>query len=158
MSKVRVRLRQGQCNQFLQATLEILRQRSKQELSFTVDEWPLSVNHQYIHTRFNTRLRPEVEAFRWKVRLAIGSKRLTGEGLLAAVIVLYGPMWVTKRLTVREADADNRVKPILDAIEKATDIEDERFFQVHVFKYPARKTYATVHIFDTGDVVDYHGL
>lgn len=79
------------------------------------------------------------------------------KGLLAAVVFLETPQWVTQERKPRQLDADNKVKPLMDAIEKATGIGDERYWAIHVFKVTSKRTATIVHLFDLGDVVDSYG-
>lgn len=124
--------------------------------SCSVDVLPKSVNHQYIHTRFNTRLDPDVYAFRLLVHQAMLREKWKPTGLTASILIFESPLWLTKKNTVREMDVDNRVKPTLDAIEKCTATPDELHFQLHVFKIPSKRTRTTVYLFDTGDVTEYY--
>lgn len=125
---------------------------------FSFDKIPKSVNHQYIHTRHNTRLNPQVFEFRRIVKDALAKSNIVWKpsGMSAAVILLMSPLWVTKTRFIRKMDADNRVKPIFDAIEQCTGSEDERHWNFHVFKILSKEERVIVYLFDLGDVVDYH--
>lgn len=142
-----------------QAVLNALLGQGKQRsaLNFAVNELPPTVNHMYKHTRFGTRLTEEAKTFRTLVGLAIGAQRFTfkSRGTSAVLIFLESPHWITKKLTVRERDGDNRIKPTLDAIKEFTGIPDETNWEVHVWKVASRQTRTTVYLFDLGDVVDY---
>lgn len=134
-----------------------MKERNLKHLSFAVNELPTSVNHQYKHTRFNTRLEPEVLQFRQWVCLALGHQRLEWKptGTTAALLFFESPLWVTQKREVRQMDADNRVKPVLDAVERATNVPDELCWEVHCYKIASRRTRTTCYLFDMGDVVDF---
>ena len=122
--------------------------------------FPLSVNTQKGRNRKNnvTFIKKEQKVFRQAVQYAMASKANLWRGSMvsAAVLLFEDPGWTTKKHTVRKRDADNLVKPTLDAIQIATDHEDELYWQVHFFKVLCRETRTTVFLFDLGDVVDYY--
>lgn len=78
------------------------------------------------------------------------------KGSAAALIFLETPHWITKKHTVAEMDADNRIKPTLDAVKNATGVPDETNWEVHVWKIASNQIRTTVYLFDTGDLVDYY--
>ncbi len=129
-------------------------------LVVSVDRLPKSLNAQY--TRGTRRkgqaydLDPEIKAFRDEMFLRLGHQRSTWNkgGLLVAIVVFHSPKWLTKELTVRKMDADNKVKAVFDAFEKATGICDSRIWQHFVFKSYAKETRTTLVVFDTGDIVE----
>lgn len=142
-------------------------QNQRCTLSFAVQSLPKSLNHQYIKgrsfpnsegkSRTTFRLHPETLVFRQLTQYAIGSKKLDWKpvGVTAAIILFESPLWLTQKLTVREMDADNLVKPLFDAIQQHTEIPDELNWQVHFFKVQSKKTRTIVYLFDLGDVVEY---
>lgn len=132
--------------------------KSRSHLSFAVNCLPPTVNNMYTHTRFSTRLTPEAKSFRDLVALAIGHQRFLFKckGTAIALIFLESPYWLTQKSTVREMDADNRVKPTLDGVKNATGVPDETNWEVHVWKCASKIERTTVYLFDLGDVVNYH--
>ena len=77
-------------------------------------------------------------------------------GVTAAVILLESQFWLTQKREIREKDADNLVKPILDAVQNATEVPDELHWQLHVFKLPSKWNRTTVYLFDLGDLVEFY--
>ncbi len=134
------------------------KERSLGTLTFSLNELPTSVNHQYAHSRFSTRLVPEVKTFRTFVALAMGYSRTTWKpkGATCAIIFLESPLWLTMERKVRQMDADNFVKPIFDAYQEATNVPDELMWEFHVYKVASKRSRTTVYMFDLGDVVDFH--
>lgn len=132
--------------------------RGLQTMRFEIPELPQSVNHQYIHTRQNTRLTPKAAMFRTITHYAMGSKRMQWKptGVTAAILIYVSPHWITKEHKVRKMDADNRVKPVFDAVERATQIPDERHWEFHVYKAVGKRERVEVFLFDLGDVVTYY--
>lgn len=137
-------------------------------LHFKVHDLPISLNSMYKRGKSyksksgkilnSTYLHPKINEYRLLVMEALGEKRWQWKptGVTAAIILLESPTWITKRRQVREMDADNKVKPIFDAIEVATETPDELHWQFHVFKIPSKWTRTTVYLFDLGDVVEYY--
>lgn len=137
---------------------EVCKESGRCYVSFVVDTLPISVNHQYVHTRFNTRLKPEVHEFRARVKQSMGEKaaRWKPIGTTAAVVVMQSPYWITKKRRIQRMDADNKIKPIFDAVEECTGAEDERHWNFHVFKIYSKRERLNVYLFDLGDVVEYY--
>jgi Holliday junction resolvase RusA-like endonuclease len=112
--------------------------------------------HGKVLLRSSEALTPETNAFQTIVKSAINRERRPAlTGLLAAVIVLRSPIWATKKCTVRDEDLDNKIKVLLDGVEKATAMRDCRYWALHAFKVLSNHTSTTVHLFDLGDVVDH---
>jgi Holliday junction resolvase RusA-like endonuclease len=127
-------------------------------VSFTIPQLPKSVNKQYFHTRWNTRLRPEVHAFRQLVSICMGAQRTNWKprGTAAAILIFQSPNWITKDRTIRQHDLDNRVKPILDAVNAAAHGSDDcQYWDVLAFKMVGANDQVFVMLFDLGDVVEY---
>ena len=133
-------------------------QTSKGMLAFSLNTLPKSVNHQYGHSGKGVWLVPEVHEFRRKLTEAIGARgtKWKPKGVVAAVIFLESPLWVTQRREVRKMDCDNKVKPIFDAIQEATGAPDEAVWAFHVFKMASKKTRTSVYLFDLGDLINYY--
>lgn len=130
--------------------------------AFAVDALPMSLNHQYIKGKTwsgktNFRLHPEQEVFRQLVGYAMGPKKLEWlpTGPFAAVILFEMPHWIKQDYTVKEHDADNLVKPLLDAVQRCTGVRDELAWNLHAFKITSKRTRTSVYLYDLGDVVDY---
>jgi hypothetical protein len=157
---------------------EISSQNGLATLSFSVNAIPISLNHQHEVVaafvpqgtpgsfvdklgrtrRYSKRLREEAKVFRQLIVDALGDQRHMWRptGITAAVILFESPEWVTARRLVREMDVDNKVKPMLDATEKATNVPDELHWQVHQFKVLCKRKRTRVFLFDLGEIVDYH--
>lgn len=160
--KVRPRL-VGSLIDFLPASaLAILQthsaDRKKPTLSFAVGMLPPTVNHAYIHTRYNARLSEEYKFFK---SVVLQTVKLTNPGFkiigTACVMLLFeSPRWITKKHTIREMDLDNRVKPMLDAIKESINSPDETNWELHAYKIASKREQTTVCIFDLGDVVNLH--
>ena len=97
----------------------------------TLNEIPLSLNHQKKHVVFRSRisgkmvrgeaLKSDVRRFRATAHGAI-TRAMSGfssRGTCAAIILFESSRWLTKELTVRIEDCDNKVKPIFDAIQES---------------------------------------
>lgn len=119
---------------------------------------PPTVNGMYTHTRFATRLSEETLIFRDMASIAIGSQKFhfkTG-GIVAGMIFIESPHWITLKHTLREMDLDNRIKPLFDAVKHALGLADETNWEFHVYKVQSKNTRTTVHLFDLGDIVDFY--
>ena len=141
------------------AILQALTQEKKgAHLSFAVPMLPPTVNHAYIHTRFNARLSEEYKFFKTVVAqtVKITNPVFKISATASVMILLESPRWITKKHTIRTMDLDNRVKPMLDAIKDAIKSPDETNWELHVYKIASKREQTTVAIFDLGDVVNYH--
>ncbi len=132
--------------------------KQRPSLSFALSMLPPTVNHAYIHTRFNARLSEEYKFFKSVVSATV---RVTNpafkiSGTACVMILLESPRWITKKHTIRAMDLDNRVKPMLDAIKESINSPDETNWELHVYKVASKKEQTTVAIFDLGDVINYH--
>jgi Holliday junction resolvase RusA-like endonuclease len=131
---------------------------------FRVDGLPMSVNHQYKKGKaFKTgkvtfRLDPKILDYRMRVCEALGTNRwkFSPSGTFAAVIFLESHLWLTQKREVRQMDADNRVKAILDACESAMELPDELCWTHHVFKVQSKRERTTVYLFDLGDIIEHY--
>lgn len=135
------------------------KERGTANISFYVDALPKSLNHQYGRGRGgHSYLKPEVKAFRELTMSAIGPRRHYWKptGVVSAIVFFESPNWVTKKRTIREMDCDNKIKPLLDAIQAATKMKDERIWDVLAFKIPSKRERTTAYLFDLGPVVDFY--
>lgn len=138
--------------------VDAYKQIAKSHMIFEIPELPPSLNHQYGRRADGGNcLKQHVKDFRMSVLCSIGQKRWRPEGVFAAVILFESPGWITKAHLVRIVDVDNKVKPLLDAIEKATQTPDELVWHAHIFKIVSAKTRTITHLFDLGDIIDVHG-
>ncbi len=142
------------------------------KMGFKCHDLPISLNHMYLRNRdfkggqFKAdgsqkkayRLHPSIHEYRLLVMEALGQDRWKWKptGVTAAIILLESPHWLTQRRQVKEEDADNKVKPIFDAVENATETPDELHWQFHVFKIFSKWRRTTVYLFDLGDVVEFY--
>lgn len=133
-------------------------ENGRQWVRFSIDDMPKSVNHMFFHRNNMRILQPHVKEFRSLVADTMNHQKINWApvGVTAVVIIFQSPMWITLERRVREMDVDNRVKPLLDAIQHATGQVDERHWHFHAFKAPSKRTRSTVYLFDLGDVVDYY--
>jgi Holliday junction resolvase RusA-like endonuclease len=117
---------------------------------FKFDGIPPTVNHMYLHRGKRKILTPEAQVFRQRVFYAMGAElRNTFRPLLAAcTIVIHTPRWVTQKGTVACLDSDNRVKPMLDAIQEATgkQLQDQIFTDTRVIKRWAETEHTIVYL------------
>lgn len=135
--------------------------------TFEVSGLPLSLNHQKKRALRWTKngkrylgemLKPEVEHYREWFILSYrkGHPVFTPKGTLAVVLEIHNPEWLTQKNTVAEKDADNLVKPIFDALQRAIDWPDQNIFNHHVFKVVGPEKKVVIHLYDMGDVVNCH--
>lgn len=103
-------------------------------------------------------LKPEVIDWRHVVAETLGDLRWTWKptGVTAAVILLAGQHWITARRLIREEDADNKVKPTLDAVQHSTGTPDELHWEVFVSKVLSKRRRTFIFLYDLGDVVEYY--
>lgn len=134
------------------------RTQSRGSISFCVNELPKSVNHNQGFNGKRKFLVPQVYKFRELVAMAIGAQKLTWKpkGPVAALMFFESPTWITQKREVREMDCDNRVKPMFDAVQRATGMPDELVWEFHAFKVASKKTRTTMFLFDMGDVVNFY--
>lgn len=132
--------------------------KNRCHLCFALNKLPPTVNNMYNHSRYGTRLTEEAKEFRVSVALAIGHQRLHYKcgGTAAVLIFLESPNWVTQKLTIREWDADNRIKPLLDAVKIWINVPDETNWELHVWKVASTQTRTTCYLFDLGDLINFH--
>lgn len=147
-------------------------------ISLTVDKLPLSLNHHHdikIRQKWVTDKktgqrrkkpyaahinRPEVDEFRYLVQneLRFSGQKWEPTGVTCAVVLFQSPAWLTKKYTPREMDADNKLKPTLDACQMATHVPDELHWEFHVYKAVSKRERTIVYLFDLGDIVEYYLL
>lgn len=141
-------------------------------ICLTVDRLPLSLNHQHkewvrkvydpktkkSYNRVSKRTKPEVEEYRYLVlnELRFSGQKWEPKGITAVVVILESPIWLTKKYTPRQADADNKLKPAVDAAQYATHVPDELHWEFHVYKAVSRRERTIIYLFDLGDIVEYY--
>lgn len=128
------------------------------QMHFKVDGLPMSLNHQYKRSGKRFYLDPKVLDYRQRVCEALGQNRWNFRpgGVYAAVIFLESKLWLTSERKVRQIDADNKVKGILDACEGAMELPDELCWTYSVFKVQSKKERTTVYLFDLGDIIEHY--
>lgn len=116
---------------------------------------PRSLNHQYVHTRFNTRLLPEVKQMRNTFAEAVRLKgiRFGPSGAVASLMVFMSPRWVTKKSAILQSDVDNRVKGVHDALQHALGLRDEQVWHSLALKLVSNRQATLVWLFDLGELV-----
>lgn len=119
------------------------------------DTLPKSLNHNYVGYGARRTLVPEVRAMRdqMAMRMDTHKRAWRSGGAMAAVIVIYSPLWITKEYCIRDMDIDNKIKPVLDAYVAATQVSDKGVWSVSAFKAVADRTLTRLWLFDCGGVV-----
>ncbi len=151
---------------------ELQKQTGLCTVEFSFDTIPLSLNHMYKRGRQKPKegqsygvndkqwvfLSKKAHEFRDIVLIGLNEKRFLWQpkGVTAAIIVFESPHWLTQKRQVNEVDADNKVKPLFDAIETHTGIPDELHWQFHVYKVLSKRKRTTVYLYDLGDIIDYY--
>lgn len=128
-------------------------------LSFAVPSLPPTVNHMYVQgARGGRRLSQETLDFRQLTAIAIGAQRFTWRptGAVTALVFYLSPHWVTKRHELRDMDADNRLKPLFDAVQEATGVPDYTNWEIHCYKVASSVTRTVVYLLDLGDLIDVY--
>lgn len=162
MSKVRLNVKKD-LQQNLPITAiaiinEMFRDRTVKNLSFSITKLPPTVNHMYKRSRGKTYLSEEAVVFRNQVCFALNkqSGHFKTNSIFSIILLFESPKWVTKKSTVREMDADNRIKSMLDAIQQSIGLQDERIWEIHCWKIASKVEKTTVYLFELGDVVDFY--
>lgn len=121
----------------------------------------MSVNNQLITDKRPGRngvkfLDPRIREWRAVVDQRIKELGITWrpQGVVAGIIVFESPIWVTKKHTIKKADADNRIKATFDAIALSTGSDDAHLWEGHFYKLFGRREITHVWLFDLGDVVE----
>lgn len=126
-------------------------------LSFAVPALSPTVNHQYVQVARDRRvLSPETVTYRQMVAIALAGRRDNWKprGPVMAMTFFLQPYWLTRKLTMRDADGDNRLKALFDAIQLATGVPDYTNWNIHAFKVTTTNRVATVvYMYDKGDIV-----
>lgn len=139
-------------------------QKCKHWYGFKIGDLPLSLNQQYDFVwKFKKgggrvagqKLKDEVHLFRNRISRLISRKQWNPQGIVAMVVVFYHP-WITQELTVREKDDDNLLKPLRDAIQEASGMNDKMIWQTHMFKANCQQSGFRVWLFDLGTKIDLY--
>ena len=134
--------------------IDMWRGLGSRELYCSVPMLPVTQNNMYIR---NTHvLVNDIHALRQLVAYTLGHRKLEWKprGIVGAVFVFEAPLWVTKAHTIKNADADNRVKCGLDAMAMATNMPDQKVWEVHAYKLVSKRIRTRMWLFDLGEVVD----
>lgn len=102
-------------------------------------------------------LEKDVEAYRQMAMAACWGKAFQPRGVVACVIAIESPRWVTKEHKAGNRDVDNPIKTVLDALKLALKFDDNLVWEVHAAKLFARREATHVWLFDLGDVVSAIG-
>lgn len=120
---------------------------------------PKTLNHQYGRgANGGSYLIKEAKELRdiaqWEA-IRQNHKCWAPRGAVAAVVGLYSPdEWVTSGGLIRESDCDNRLKPALDAAQKAIPaFQDHQVWFSMAFKCASNEKFTGIWLFDTGNVV-----
>lgn len=126
-------------------------------ISLNIPDFPKSANHMYLHTSRGIILKKEIAEFRNLVFYSVRSQKIDFKpsGVISAVILLEHPLWITKKRTIRDMDADNRIKPLFDALQYSLNFSDEIIWNHHVFKLASNKKNIEINLFDLGDIVEF---
>lgn len=152
-------------NIILSYYLDLCQKAGLAHTSLWVDELPNSLNHQYTKRvvsggssghRIQMFLNKNIVDFRQLMAIAARAQNFKWKptGITAVVIFFESPLWITKARTIREMDVDNKVKAVLDAIEKVSESSDHCHWDIHAFKISSKRKRTTVCLFDLGDIVD----
>lgn len=137
----------------------ICAQRGTTHTEFTLEDLvPKSLNHQYLKRGAGKRFDfdPDIKLLRDLVFIHLRAQpRFYPRGAVALVIEMHTPAWLTLENKVRALDLDNKIKPLIDAVQKAIDHGDEHVWQIHAFKIASRVTRTRVSLFDLGDIIDF---
>lgn len=131
--------------------------QSQQRLTFVVEGLPPSVNKIYRGMGRNRTRTDEYRSFESEVAASLYGrlKNWNPLGTVMVLVILESPNWVTKKNTIRDMDADNRLKALLDCIQHATSIPDNINWEVHVWKQSSDNERSSCFLFDLGDVVNH---
>jgi len=122
----------------------------------------MSVNNQLVSTKpkpgqiGHKFLDPRIREWRELVddRIKALGIHWQPRGVTAGVLVFESPIWVTKKHTIKKADADNRIKATFDAIALSTESDDSHLWEGHFYKLFGRRECTHVWLFDLGDVIE----
>lgn len=152
-------------NPILEITKSYYQKISLNKIVIDLDELPPSANALYdksIHKNQRTKkhsiamnISADVEAYRILVRnyFRRNSIDFKPKNIIAVVVELYSSKWLNKDLTPKQKDADNMIKPLFDAIEKASYIPDETIFEHFPFKMYSRNDRCLVTIYEIPSVI-----
>lgn len=137
---------------------EIFKTKTRKTLSFSISKLPPTVNRMYERGLRNTYLSKEAQLFRKQVCIALSGQKgiFLNDSVHTIMIFFESPSWITKKATVREMDCDNRIKALLDAIQHAIGLKDEKIWEIHCWKVASRSEKTTVYLFEMGDVIDFY--
>lgn len=54
-------------------------------------------------------------------------------------------------------DHDNLIKPTLDIMSQALEVDDKKVWELHAYKAASHQKRTTLYLFDLGDVIHYTG-
>lgn len=130
-----------------------------QEFYFEVPLAPPSVNNIYRkwHSKKTNKtgyaLEDSVVAYRQLTKVVLARRAFAPRGVVAVVIAIESPRWVTAEHKVRKQDVDNPIKAVLDALTHSISLADENVWSVFDTKIFSRREATHVWMFDLGDIV-----
>ncbi len=140
--------------------LKHFREESRGQFAYSVPMVPQTINHAHKYFvragHVATTIHEKTLAFydMHDKLLMFRRNEWNPSGVAAAVIVFESPEhWVTKARTIKEADCDNRVKVLLDAVKRTTHHDDCIFWEVHPYKLLGKTEATHVWLFDMGDLI-----
>lgn len=96
---------------------------------------------------------PAVKAFREMTIAATIGRKYSPRGVLAAILIHESPAWITKESAIRRKDVDNPVKCVLDAMQGAIGLVDEKLWEVHTAKMVSSRECVHVWLYELGDAI-----
>jgi Holliday junction resolvase RusA-like endonuclease len=125
------------------------------ELYVEIPLSPPSVNSMY-GKRTNQQkfyLDPRVAAFREMTDAACWRRTFKPRSAMAAVLAIESEGWLSLEHKIRDKDADNPIKVVLDALARSLGFNDKLIFEVYDAKIISRREATHVWLFDLGEVV-----
>jgi len=157
LPNVRVRWSSSPIPSTAKLLIKVFEQAARARTAFTLDGVPMTANNQYFTNEHGHRiLDSRIKEWRREVheRMRTLGIQWNPRGVVAGIIVFESSMWVTKKHTVRRADADNRIKPTFDAVAEVAKVDDATLWEGHFYKLFGRREKTHVWLFDLGDVVE----
>jgi Holliday junction resolvase RusA-like endonuclease len=99
---------------------------------------PPTMNHYWKFFRGRPVLSKDALPFQELVRYSMQRANAIPKEMvpMSIMMIFRSNRWVSKKGLLREMDVDNRIKPLLDAIQKASAMPDQLFFELHAYKQP----------------------
>lgn len=136
-----------------------LDQKCSDKIYITVPDIPLTLNHQKGRNKYTKQpfLKEQVHQYRMLMRLSCNKQLIKPPNSLSLAFCFFeSPKWITLKNEVRRVDADNFIKPTLDAFEQATGYEDEKIWCSMGFKVGSVKNVTHLVMYFFGDIINFH--